>query len=114
MFGPNTPVVSCSKALVNLVIKGDREATELYIKSRYKPRPGSVSIYDLPASLSDLQNFGVISYTITASSLTDAVITFKNQSKMKKSFSLKVDDNFPCMIINLQEIYPKLSKNVVK
>jgi len=94
--------------MVNLVVKSDPKATEFYIKSRYMPRPGSVSTNDLLTSLSDLHNFGVMSYKITASSLTDAVITFENQSKMKRSFALKVDDNFPCMIINLQEIHPNL------
>ena len=111
LFLPNTPVVSCSEALVNLVIKGDPKATEFYIKSRYMPRPGSVPIYDLLTSLSDLHGFGVTSYKTTASSLTDAVITFENQSKMKKSFSLKVDDNLPCMIINLQEEQPNLPED---
>lgn len=111
LFLPNTPVVACSEALVNLVIKGDPKATEFYIKSRYMPTSGSVPIDDLLTSLSNLDDFGVTSYKITASSLTDAVIIFENQFKVKRFFSLKVDDNLPCMIINLQEVHPNLPED---
>jgi len=104
LFSPDKPILSCSQEIAKLIINGDHKAAELYLKNNYNPPLGSSSTDSLLATINDLQNFGVESYKIKASTLTDATIILESKSKTRKALSLKIGSNSPYMIEKLQEI----------
>lgn len=74
LFSPDKPVLLCSQVLVNLIIRGNPKEVEQFVKSRYHPVDRVTSASNILSFFYHLQDLGVESFNIQASSPTDATI----------------------------------------
>ena len=112
LFSPAKPVLSYSQVVVNLIIRGDPKEAEQFVKSRYHLADRVTSAPNILSFLHHLQDLGVESFNIQASSPTDATIFLETKSKTKKAFLLKIENNAPYIIKSFQEIPLNFSESV--